>query len=117
MGALTMNRHDTPSLENTMDTPFDAALRQHFRGDAEPDDDGFSQRVMASLPARASPRRIRYVEMIVYAQWTASSLAAWGAAVLMSISDGRVDVAQSVAAYTLIGLLIFWSIPSRWSRG
>jgi hypothetical protein len=112
-----MNHHDTPALEKTMDTPLDAALKQYFRSDAEPADDGFSQRVMASLPARALPRRIRCAELVEYAQWAATSLAACGAAALMSISDGRLDVAQSVAVVTLIGLLIFWAIPSRWSRG
>ncbi len=112
-----MSHHNKSPLDNAMDTPFDTALRQHFQSDAEPDDEGFSQRVMAALPARAVPRRIRYVELIEYAQWTATSLAACAAAALMPITDGRISVAHSVAAYTLIGLLIFWAIPSRWSRG
>lgn len=112
-----MNHQDTAPLEDAVDTPFDAALRQHFRSEAEPDDDGFNQRVMASLPARSLPSRTRCVELVEYAQWTATSLAACGAAALMSMSDGRVDVAHGVAVYTMIALLIFWSIPSRWSRG
>jgi RNA polymerase sigma-70 factor, ECF subfamily len=44
------------------------------------------------------------------AQWIAISLAAWGFAALTSIDEIR------IAAYTLIGLLIFWVVPSRWSR-
>ncbi len=100
-----------------MNTPLDAALRQHFHCDAEPTDDGFSQRVMAALPTRALQRRVRWLELLVHAQWTAISVAACGVAVLLSSGDGRVDVAHTVAAYTMIGLLIFWSIPSRWSRG
>lgn len=112
-----MSTHGTPSPENALDTPFDIALRQHFQSEAEPEDDGFSQRVTSMLPARASRRRIRWVELVECAQWTAISLAACGTAALMSIGDGRLDVAHQVAAYALVGLLIFWSIPSRWSRG
>ena len=131
-----MNHHNTLPLDRTMhtpldtpsvtpsdtlfdtpfDTPFDTALRQHFKTDAEPDDAGFSERVMVALPARRSRRRMRYVEWIRYAQWAAMSLAAGGVVALMSASDGRAAVAQDVAAYALIGLLIFWSIPSRYSR-
>jgi hypothetical protein len=50
-------------------------------------------------------------------QWIAISVAACGVAALMSMGDERVSVAHNVAAYALIGLLVFWSIPSRWSRG
>jgi hypothetical protein len=112
-----MNHHDTSPLGDTMDTPFDAALRQHFHNETEPDDDGFTQRVMASLPVRALPRRIRYLELVDYAHWTATSMVAAGAAALMPSGDLQVDVFQSIAVYTLIGLTIFWAIPSRWSRG
>jgi hypothetical protein len=100
-----------------MNTPFDTALEQHFQSEAEPDDDGFSQRVMVGLPERAVRRRVGWVEMVERARWTAISLAAFGVAAILPISDGRVDVAHNVTAYALIGLLIFWSIPSRWSRG
>jgi hypothetical protein len=112
-----MSHHDTPPLKNAMDDPFDNALRQHFQGEAEPDDDGFSQRVVAAVPARASRSRIRWVEIVEHAQWIAASLAGCGVAGLMSIGDGPVSAAHNTAAYALIGLLIFWSIPSRWSRG
>jgi hypothetical protein len=128
-----MSPHHTPAPDNAMhkpfktrsdtapdtppDTPFDTALRQHLQGEAEPEDDGFSQRVMAALPARALQRRIRWVEWAEHARWTAISLAACGAAALLSAPDGRVPAADNLAAYTLIGLLVFWSVPSRWSRG
>ncbi len=128
-----MSPHPTPAPDNAMqepfdspsetqsdirsDTAFDTALRQHLQGEAEPEDDGFSQRVMAALPARAAQRRIRWVAWAEHARWTAISLAACGAAALLSASDGRVPAAHSLAAYTLIGLLVFWSVPSRWSRG
>jgi hypothetical protein len=112
-----MSHEKTPALEDAMNAAFDTALSQHFHSEAEPDDDGFSQRVMAALPERALPRRIRWAELAQHAQWTAISVAACGAAVLPPIGDGRLDVAHTVAAYTLIGWLVFWSIPSRWSRG
>jgi hypothetical protein len=124
-----MSQHEIPPIDNAMatevnaafdtavDTAFDRALRQHFQSDAEPDDDGLSQRVLAALPARAVRRHSRWVEWALHAQWAAISVAACGAAALMSISDGRVATAHHVAAYSLIGLLIFWAIPSRWSRG
>jgi hypothetical protein len=112
-----MNHHDSPPLKNVMDDPFDNALRQHFQGEAEPDDNGFSQRVMTAVPARASRSRIRWVEIVEHVQWIAISVAACGVAALMSMGGERVSVAHNVAAYALIGLLVFWSIPSRWSRG
>ena len=112
-----MKHDEPPFLPATMDSPLDAALRQHFASEAEPDDDGFSQRVLAVLPARAVRRHVRWIEWVARAQWTAISLASCGVATLMPIGDERVDVAQMTAAYTLIGLLVFWSIPGRWSRG
>jgi hypothetical protein len=111
-----MSRHDTPGLDAAMDTPFDIALRDHFRSEPEPDDEGFSQRVVAALPAPVMQPRIRWAALAEHAQWTAISVAACGAAALLSIGDGHVDLAQQVAAYALIGLLVFWSVPSRWSR-
>jgi hypothetical protein len=112
-----MNHEETPSLHTTMDTPFDAALRQYFRGEPEPDDDGFSQRVSEGLPERVTLQGVHWVELIERAQWTAIGLASCGVAALWPVGGVRVDTAQTTAAYTLIGLLIFWSIPSRWSRG
>ncbi len=112
-----MNPHDTSSGDETMDTPFDQALLNHFQSDAEPDDDGFSQRVMAALPAHTVQRPIRWAEWALRAQWAALSGAGCGVAALTSITEGRVDGVQGLATYTLIGLLIFWAVPSRWSRG
>lgn len=112
-----MKHEESPFLPAAMDSPFDTALRQHFENEAQPDDDGFSQRVLAVLPARAVRRHLRWGEWVARAQWTAISLASCGVAALMPIGVERVDVAQITAVYTLIGLLIFWSMPGRWSRG
>jgi hypothetical protein len=108
---------DTSAIGSAMDTSLDTALRQHFQIETEPDDNGFSQRVMAALPARPLRRNVRWVEWVEHAQLTAISLAGCGFAVLTSISDARATIAHNIAAYTLIGLLLFWAIPSRWSRG
>jgi hypothetical protein len=115
-----MNPLETSSRPTAVDTRFDAALRQHFCNEVEPDDDGFSQRVMAALPERVARRRIagaEWAEWVERARWAAITLAACGVAALMPTRDAGVDAAQLTAAYALIGLLIFWSIPSRWSRG
>lgn len=112
-----MNPHDSSSQNDAMDTPFDKALRSHFQSDAEPDDSGFSQRVMAALPAQAVPRRKRLDHWVLHAHWVAISLAGGGVATLASMTEGRVDGAAGLAIYTLIGLLSFWALPSRWSRG
>lgn len=97
------------------DASIDAALRRHLHGDAEPGDDGFSLRVMAALPAQVLPQRRRWARWIRHAQWVAISLAAFGVAALLS--GGTVDTPHVLAAGALMGLLVFWSIPSRWSRG
>lgn len=115
-----MNHAETATPRTTMnrpdDTPFDTALRQHFAAAREPDDDGFSQRVMAALPARTAPRRTRWLAWAQYAQWTATSLAACGVAVLLP--EGQAPLgAHAAAAYALIALLVFWAVPSRWSGG
>jgi hypothetical protein len=107
---------DTP-IDTPTDTPLDTALRRHFDGLAEPDDNGFSQRVLAALPAQAAPRRAQWATWALHAHWAAISLAAGGLAMLASMTEGRADSAQGLATYALIGLLIFWAIPSRWSRG
>ena len=108
-----MTDHD----DTHFDTPLDAALRQHLHRDPEPDDDGFSLRVMAALPSREPQRRRRWDRWVRLGQWAAISIAACGIAALLSGGDGPLDTPRTVAAVTLMGLLIFWSIPSRWSRG
>jgi hypothetical protein len=116
-----MMPHPTSALNDvrdaTHDKTFDAALRLHFQSEIEPDDNAFTERVMAALPTRPLRRSIRWVAWVEHAQLTAISLAACGVAVLTTIADARMSTAHNVAAYSLIGLLIFWAIPSRWSRG
>ena len=100
------------------DASFDDALREQFREGAEPDDDGFSLRVMAALaPRGVSPQQRRWARWVRQAQWMAVSVAACGAATLLAGTHGPLDTPQVMATVALLGLLIFWSIPSRWSRG
>ncbi|RZL37493.1 MAG: hypothetical protein EOP35_08525 [Rubrivivax sp.] len=96
---------------NHDDDPFDAALRRQLDEAAEPDDAGFSLRVMAALPPPAPRRRARRVRQL---QWLAISLAACGAALLLGTQG---DAPQALAGMALMALLIFWAVPSRWSRG
>jgi hypothetical protein len=121
MKGHNMKQNDTSKPSNSTNTPsetaFDTALRQRFQSEVEPDDNGFSERVMAALPVQPSRISIGWVDWVQRAQWIAISLAAWGFAALTSINEGRLlGTTNSIAAYTLIGLLIFWVVPSRWSR-
>lgn len=97
---------------------LDTALRQRLHGDAEPADAGFSLRVMAALPAQAVPlaarRRARLVRQ---GRWLAISLAACGAASLLVGQGVPPDLPHALAGMALLALLVFWSVPSRWSRG
>ena len=102
-----MNDHDD-------DDALDAVLRRQFHEDAEPEDAGFSLRVMGHLPARVPPRQLRWARWVKRAHWAAVSLAACGAAALL-VGHGTPDGSHALAAGVLLGLVIFWSIPSRWS--
>lgn len=107
----TMNHHDD-------DSALDDALRQQLQGGDELDDAGFSLQVMAALaPKGVSARQRRWARGVRRAQWVAISIAACGAAALLAQANGPLDMPHAVAAVALLGLLIFWSIPSRWSRG
>lgn len=117
MGAPALKHEETPSPHTAADTPFDKAIRQHFALEPEPDDGGFSQAVMAALPQRVVQRRARLSDWVRRAHWAAISLASCIYAVLTSGGGSAADTAQLLAGYTLIALLAFWSIPSRWSRG
>lgn len=104
-------------MTDHLDDPFDTALRRDLQGEPEPDDAGFSLRVMAALPDRVAPSRRRWARRIKFAQWAASTLAACGAAAMFSTGTATLDTPHALAAVALTGLLIFWTIPSRWSRG
>lgn len=107
-----MTDQDTPL------DPLDSALRGHLFGAQEPEDDGFSLRVMAALPRQRAARRRSRAWLVTCAQWLATSLAAIGAATLLvSSSPTSLNTPEGLAAMALTGLVIFWSIPSRWSRG
>lgn len=96
---------------------FDDALRGQLHGGGEPADAGFSLRVMSALPEYVAPEQRRRARWVRRAQWLAISGAACGAAGLLAHGSGSLDAPHATAAVALVGLLIFWSIPSRWSRG
>jgi len=100
------------------DSVFDDALRQQLQEGGDPDDDGFSLRVMAALaPKGISPQQRHWARWVRRAQWLAISAAALGTAALLTGANGPLDTPRVVGAVALVGLLVFWSIPSRWSRG
>lgn len=104
--------------QNDCDPAFDDALRQQLHDTEEPADDGFSLRVMAALaPKGVSAQQRRWARWIRRAQWVAISAAACGTAVLMASANGPLETPQVMGAVALVGLLVFWSVPSRWSRG
>ena len=98
------------------DLSLDTPLKAHLQREPEPDDAGFSLRVMAALPPAVAPAQRARVRWIRRAQWAAVSLAACGAAALLSGSAGPLDGPHAVAALALVALLIYWSVPSRWTR-
>ncbi len=107
---MTNRNHD--------DSLLDDALRAQLQAGPEPDDAGFSLRVMAALPAaRVSARQKRWARGVRRAQWAAISLAACGAAALLGGTSQPLDGPHALAALALLGLLIYWSIPTWWSRG
>jgi hypothetical protein len=107
-----MTNHDKENIS------FDDALREQLNSGGEPDDDGFSLRVMAALaPKGVTPRQRRWARWVRRAQWAAISVAAVGTAALLAGTNGPLDTPHAAAAVALVGLLVFWSVPSRWSRG
>jgi hypothetical protein len=115
-------------MDEPLDTPwdkrFDRALREHFATEPEPADGGFCLRVLATLPQRAAVRAGRSASWPLWltcARWTALSWAAVGAAMLMTPGSTAPEpahpLAEQLAAACLIGLMVWWSLPSRWSSG
>jgi len=98
------------------DDATDSALRALLHSADEPADAGFSLRVMAALPAPAAPRHLRWARWAERGRWAAMGLAAGGLAVLVAGGDRPLDGPHALAALALAGLLVFWSVPSRWSR-
>lgn len=97
---------------------FDAALRRQLQHTAAPADAGFSLRVMAALPPQGpSAVQHRWARWMRRAQWTANTMAALSFGGLQLHTAPQAEAAQVFAALSLLGLLVFWSVPSRWSRG
>lgn len=111
---IPITNHD----EDMNEAAFDDVLRQQLQDGGEPDDDGFSLRVMAALaPKGVSARQRRWARWVRRAQWAAISVAAFGTAALLAGTHGPLDTPHAMGAVALVGLLVFWSVPSRWSQG
>lgn len=94
---------------DALDTPL-AAL---FHATPEPDDAGFSLRVMAALPPRVFRRQRRRAAAVRWAYWVASTGAACGVAGLLGGALGT-DLPHLLAALPLLALLLYWSLPAAW---
>ena len=97
------------------DACLDAALRRQLRDAAEPGDAGFSLRVMAALPPRRNTRPRDHARWMRRLHWAASSIAAYAAASLLSTGAATLDAPHTLAGTALLGLLLFWTVPSRWT--
>jgi hypothetical protein len=100
------------TLTDATDSHFDQALRQALQASSEPDDGGFTQRVLHALPARQPQHASHWLSWAAPAQLTALSAAGCALAAMGVSSDASHQIASSV----LIGLLVLWSVPSRLSR-
>lgn len=115
---MTNPNSDDAQFDSANHSMLDTALHAHLLGGAQPDDGGFSLRVMAALPpAPPSPRQRRAARWIRWARWTAVSGAACATALLFGANGLPQDGPHALAGLALMGLLIFWSIPSRWNQG
>ena len=101
-----------PPLEDDLD----AWLRTGLQAGTEPDDAGFSLRVMAAVKPRISRAQRRRAAALRWARWLTSTAAACSAALLLG-SAGAADSPHALAGWFLLALLLYWSLPGRWSRG
>lgn len=99
-----------------MNDDLDTSLARQLQASPEPDDAGFSLRVMAALPAQVPLHRRRDLRWIQFTQWTFGSLAACGAAAMFTTGSGTPDLSHTLAGLALLGLALYWSLPSRWNR-
>lgn len=110
--------NDMPSSTHT-DTDADDlahALRGQLQAGNEPDDAGFSLRVMAALPERVSPAQRRRARLMRWLHWAGITLAGWGAASLMAGELGLPLAQRLWAGGALLALLVLWTVPNRWLR-
>lgn len=98
------------------DLRLDRALRGHLQGDGDPPDDGFSLRVMAALPTRVTPAQRRWARGLRLARWLAMTIVGCGAAQLLTPDSAQGEPTHLMGGLALVGLLIFWAVPSRWNR-
>ena len=100
------------------DPHFDPWLREALQAEPEPDDAGFSLRVMAALPAREASRPLARV-----GPWRrqAAALAMAAASICLgalALFAGAWPLAeQGLAGLSLLGLLLWWSLPQSAGSG
>ena len=102
------------------DSEMDALLSQALQDGPEPDDAGFSLRVMAALPTQKSARpdalSRQLFRLARAVQWSALVVAAIVMAALQVFTAHEPGSPGFPASLALIALVVFWSVPTRWTR-
>ncbi|HEY4079765.1 MAG TPA: hypothetical protein VGM81_03645 [Burkholderiaceae bacterium] len=107
-------------MKTTRDSEMDDLLSQVLREGSEPADAGFSLRVMAALPAQKSPRPDALTRQLFRlaraVQWSALIVAAIVMTALQVFTAHEPGSPGFPASMALIALVVFWSLPTRWTR-
>jgi hypothetical protein len=100
------------------DTRFDAWLREALTDAPAPNDDGFTLRVMAALPPRS--RAAADVSLRPWGRQAAAlamSAAGIGLGALSLFAGGLPPAEWGLAAASLLGLMLWWSLPQSAGSG
>jgi hypothetical protein len=95
---------------------LDDLLRHYLTDLPEPVDAGFSDRLVARLPAIPLADERRQLALAQYAHWISMSAASCTAATLLMATGGRIEGQYGIAALILFVLLGLWSWPAPWHR-
>ncbi len=107
---------DHPDHVDPVD-PFDLWLRDALHRDPEPDDAGFSLRVMAALPPHAPAAGRTAAPWRRQALALAMAAAGIGLGALALFGGAWPWIEQGLAAGSLLGLLLWWSLPQTQDSG
>ncbi len=107
-------------MTTNCDPEMDGLLRRALQDGPELADAGFSLRVMAALPAQRSRRSDALTRQLLRlaraAQWSALIVAAIVMTALQVFTAHEPGSPGFPASLALIALVVFWSVPTRWTR-
>jgi hypothetical protein len=119
------------SLEANLDSNWDTSLRRAFEAEPEPEDDGFTARVMAGLPQQGAASAAPAAQRLARERWqlarlahrahrvylAASSVAGLMLAAMSPSGLASLQPEQRMGCWMLIGLMAFWSLQGWRLRG